>query len=454
MGGSLRDRILNRRSHDYDIAVGGDVGAFAKKVAQELGVRVVEIGKADKAVYRVVSGDRVFDFSPIRGQTIQDDLKARDFTINGLGLDLSSETLVDPVGGLDDIRSGTIRLISQEAISADPLRMLRAFRLAAVLGFEIMPQTLSLIEEHVELTGHSASERIRAELFGMSEAEKSFPALKQMSETGLLMKVIPELEPSRNCPPADQGENVFEHAMRTYEEMETLLSEYSTIWPDHAEPIRRYLKTENRKILLKWAALLHDLGKPETCHVDATGRLRYLTHEEKGALLAGNVCLRLRMSGQERSYVELLVGNHLHPLHLFDARQRGTLSTRGLVRFVRKYEDHVIGLLVHSMADQRAKATYTDELEKAYVDFFNEIFCRYFKDFKPTMREPRLITGKDLIEHFGLTPSKLFKKLLQKVEDARVNQEILTRADALKLVAKLLELEGDAGIEPAANPDD
>jgi tRNA nucleotidyltransferase/poly(A) polymerase len=434
--------------------VGGDVGAFAKKVAQELGVRVVEIGKADKAVYRVVSGDRVFDFSPIRGQTIQDDLKGRDFTINGLGFDLSSETLVDPVGGLDDIRSGTIRLISEEAISADPLRMLRAFRLAAVLGFQIIPQTLSIIKEHVGLAGHSAEERIRAELFGMAEAEKSFPFLKQMFETGLLMKLIPELEPSYDCPPADQGENVFEHIMRTYEEMETLLREYPTIWPDYVEQIRSYLTKENRKVLLKWAALLHDLGKPATRSIDATGRLRYLAHEEKGTLLAGNVCLRLRMSGQERSYVELLVGNHLHPLHLFDARQRGTLSTRGLVRFVRKHEDHIIGLLFHSMADQRAKATCTAESGKAYAGFLNEILSRYFREFKPTMKEPRLITGKDLIEHFGLKPSELFKTLLQKVEDARVSQEILSRDDALKLVARLLELEGDARVESAAKPND
>jgi putative nucleotidyltransferase with HDIG domain len=441
VGGSLRDRILNLRSNDYDFAVRGNARAFAEKVATKHGVRVVQMGKGDKAVYRVVSGDNVFDFSPVHGDTIDDDLKRRDFTINGLGFDLSSKTLIDPVEGLKDIRSRTIRLISEDAILADPLRMLRAFRLAAVLGFEILPQTLSIIKDHTGLIAQSAGERIRAELFGMAEADRSFTSLEQMSEVGLLTKLIPELEPCCDCPSDDHRDNVFEHVMHTYEEMEIVLSEYPEIWPEYAEPICSYLEQGNRKVLLRWAALLHDLGKPSSRSIDATGKLRYLAHEKKGALIARDLCFRLRMSGQERSYIELVVRNHLHPLHLFDARQRGTLTTRGLIRFVRKYEDHVIGLLAHSMADQRAKAGHSIEFGEAFLTFLYEIFHKYFNDFEPTMRAPRLITGKDLIEHFGLRPSELFGKLLQKVEVARMNREVETREEALKLVARLLEIE-------------
>ena len=449
MGGSLRDRILNRPSNDHDFAVPGNARAFAEKVAAKLGVRMIEMGKEDKAVYRVVSGDKVLDFSPIHGKTIEDELKRRDFTVNGLGFDLSSDSLIDPVGGLEDIRSKTIRLISEDAILADPLRMLRAFRLAAVLGFEIAPQTLSVIKEQATLVARSAGERIRAELFKIMEAETSFPYIEQMSRAGLLMKLIPELEPCRDCLLNDHGYDVFQHVMRTYEEIEIVLSDYPTLWPEYAEPIGSYLEQGNRKALLKWAALLHDLGKPATRSVDPTGRLRFLAHEEKGAHIARGLCLRLRMSGQERSYIELIVQNHLHPLLLFDARQRGTLTTRGIVRFVRKHKDDVIGLLLHSLADQRAKAGNGTEFDEALVAFLKEILQRYFSDLKPAMTAPRLITGKDLIEHFGLTPSELFGKLLQKVEEARLNREIRTREEAFEVVARLLELEGDAGIEPA-----
>ena len=452
VGGSLRDRILNRLSNDHDFAVPGNARAFAEKVAAKLGVRMIEMGKEDKVVYRVVSGDKVLDFSPIHGKTIEDDLKRRDFTINSLGFDLSSDSLIDPVGGLDDIRSKTIRLISEDAILADPLRMLRAFRLAAVLGFEIAPQTLSVIKEQATLVAGSAGERIRAELFKIMEAERSFPYIEQMSRAGLLMKLIPELEPCRDCLLNDHGYDVFQHVMRTFEEIEVLLSDYPTLWPEYDEPIRSYLEQGNRKALLKWAALLHDLGKPATRSVDlrlGRRRLRFLAHEEKGAHIARGLCLRLRMSGQERSYIELVVRNHLHPLLLFDARQRGTLTTRGIVRFVRKHRDDVIGLLLHSVADQRAKAGNGTEFDEALAAFLREILQRYLSDLKPIMTAPRLITGKDLIEHFGLTPSELFGKLLQNVEEARLNREIRTREEAFELVTRLLELEGDAGIEPA-----
>ncbi|MBW2019784.1 MAG: CCA tRNA nucleotidyltransferase [Deltaproteobacteria bacterium] len=438
VGGSLRDRMLNRPSNDHDFAVPGNARAFAKTVAAKLGARMIEMGKGGKAVYRVVSGDKTLDFSPIHGKSIEDDLRKRDFTVNGLGFDLSSESLIDPVGGLDDIRSKTIRLISENAILADPLRMLRAFRLAAVLNFEITPQTLSVIKKHATLAAKSAGERIRAELFKMMETERSFPYLKQMSEIGLLMKLIPELEPCRDCPLHDHGYNVFQHVMRTYEEIEMILSHCPALWPEYAEPIRSYLES-NRKVLLKWAGLLHDIGKPATRSIDPSGRLRFLAHEKKGAQIARCLCSRLRMSGQERSYLELIVQNHLHPLLLFNARQRGTLTTRGIVRFVRKYQDDVIGLLIHSMADQRAKPGQGTEFEGAFMAFLKEVFQKYLTDLKPRMMAPRLITGKDLIKHFGLAPSKLFAKLLQKVEEARLNREIRTREEALELVARLLD---------------
>lgn len=449
VGGSLRDCILNRPSSDHDFAVPGNVRAFAEKVAAKLGVRVIEIGKEEKALYRIVSGDKVLDFCPVHGKAIEDDLKKRDFTVNGLAFNLSSERLIDPVGGLDDIRSSTIRLISEDAISADPVRMIRAFRLASVLDFEIAPQTLSVIKEQAALIAGSAGERIRAELFKMMEAERSFPFIEQMGEVDLLTKLIPELGPCRACPLNEYGQNVFQHVMRTYAEMETVLNEYPTIWPEYAEPIRRYLEQGNRKVLLKWAALLHDLGKPATRNVDSTGRLRFLTHEKKGTRIAGDICLRLRMSGQEGSYIQLIVQNHLHPLLIFDARQRGTLTTRGIVRFVRRHKDNVIGLLLHSVADQRAKAGHNGEFEEAFVAFVNQILHRYFADLRPTMAAPRLVTGKDLIEHFGLKPSELFARLLNKVEEARLNREIRTREEAFALVTRLLDLEGDAGIEPA-----
>ena len=451
VGGSVRDHVLDRPSSDHDFAVPGDARAFAKKVATQLGVRMIEIGKNNKINYRVVSGSDTLDFSPIEGKSIEDDLKSRDFTVNALGYDLCSNTLIDPVGGLDDIRSKTIRLVSEDAVAADPLRMLRAFRFAAVLGFEIAPKSLSVINKQSPLIANSAGERISAEMFKMMEAERSFPFIEQMDQAGLLTKIIPELEPCRACAQNEiHGWDVFEHTMRTCDQMEMILSNPAKPWPEFAKPINTYLEKGNRKVLLKLAALFHDLGKPQTRSIDSAGRIRFLRHEAEGALIARNICTRLRMSGQNRSYVAFIVKKHLRPLLLFDAHERGSLTSKGIIRFVRNCQDDVLGLLIHSLADQRAKRGKSNQcLDTAFSRFLKKILKTYFSDLKPKMAAPRLLTGQDLIEHFNLTPSKLFRRLLQKVEEARLNGEIKTKTQAVELVARLLELEGDAGIEPA-----
>ncbi len=450
VGGSLRDDILGRFSTDHDFAVPGDARGFAKKVATQLGVQMIEIGKDTKTLYRVISGHDVLDFSPMGGGSIEDDLKKRDFTINALACDLRSDRLIDPVGALDDIKSKTIRLVSQEAVLADPLRMLRAFRCAAALGFRIEPETLAVIARQSPLIRRSAGERISAELFKMMEVERSFPYLKQMSQAGLLTQIIPELQPCQGCLQGEiHGRDVFEHTMRAYQEMEAVLIKHAGLWPGFIKPMARYLQVNNRKVLLKWATLLHDLGKPRTRRVEPSGKVRFLGHEAEGGRLAGHICERLRMSGRDRSYVTLIVENHRLPLLLFDTYQRASLSSRGIIRFVRKYQDDLIGLLLHSVADQRAKAGGGPESLSGLVTFLERILSTYFSDLKPKLAAPRLVTGHDLMRHFNLEPSELIGRLLEKVEEGRLNGEIRSKQEAMQQVGRWLQLEGDAGIEPA-----
>ncbi|MGD8513824.1 MAG: HD domain-containing protein, partial [Deltaproteobacteria bacterium] len=448
VGGSLRDDILKRFSRDHDFAVPGDARAFAKKVATQLGVQLIEIGKGSKALYRVISGDDILDFAPMAGKSIEEDLRKRDFTINALAYDLQSHQLIDPVGAFHDIESRTVRLVSQDAVLADPLRMVRAFRFAAALGFRIEPETLAVIARQSALIARSAGERIRAELFKMMAVEGSFHYLRQMAQAGLLTQIIPELQPCQGCLQGEiHGRDVFEHTMEAYKEMEAILVGHGALWPGFVRPVANYLQAKNRKVLLKWATLFHDLGKPQTRKVEPSGRIRFLGHEAAGGRLAGHICERLRMSGQDRSYVSLIVENHRLPLHLFDADQRGNLSSRGIVRFVRKYQDDLIGLLLHSVADQRAKVRAGPEPFSALVVFLERIFSTYFSDLKPKLAAPRLVTGHDLMRHFNLESSELIGRLLERVEEGRLNGEIQSKEEAMEQVGRWLQLEGDAGIE-------
>lgn len=450
VGGSVRDSVLNRRSSDHDFVVPGNVRTFAEKVAKGLGVRLIELGKDSEAICRVVSGDEILDFSPMEGNCIEEDLKRRDFTVNGLGYDLRTKRLIDPVKAMDDIKSRTIRLISKDAVVADPLRMIRAFRFAAVLGFDIAPETLAVIGKKSALIGQSAGERISIELFKMMEVKRSFYHLKQMSDSGLLTNIIPELEPCRECFQNEiHARDVFEHTMATYDEMETALINHAVLWPRYASSISSYLRAHDRRVLLKLATLFHDLGKPGTRSVDSTGKVRFLGHEDEGADIVQDICARLRMSGKNRSYITLIVQKHLQPLFLFDAHQRDSLTSKGIIRFAGKYRDDIIGLLIHSVADQRAKAGLGSEFLSDFIKFSAGVLSMYFSGLKPKIAAPRLINGHELMESFNLKPSELIGRLLQTVEDARLNGDIETKKEATGLVARLLELEGDAGIEPA-----
>ena len=451
VGGSVRDHILKRTSNDCDIVISGNVMAFAQKVAAGYGRRVVEIGKGDKTIYRVVAGNQVYDFSSMKGASIEEDLKRRDFTINAMGYDLQSERLIDPLGGGRDLESKTIRLVSNDALNSDPLRMLRAFRFAAELGFSLAPETMAAISERNLLIMQPAKERISEELFKIMAVERSFPQLSQVFEVGLLTRIIPELEPCSGCLQNDiHGMDVFEHTMATYEHIEEVLVDYARFWPNFSDEIADYLNTDRHKVLLKWAALLHDVGKPKTRSVDSSGKTRFIGHEKESVLIVQNICSRLKMSGQHRYYIALIVGGHLRCLQLFNESKRGNLTSKGIIRFVKKYEDHIIGFLIHSLSDQRAKGGVTYESVCELVDFFKRILVVYFSDLKPKMQMPRLITGHDLVECFGLQQSEIIGRLLQKVEEARLVGQVKTKHEAIKLAGKLIDMEGDAGIEPAA----
>ena len=227
--------------------------------------------------------------------------------------------------------------------------------------------------------------------------------------------------------------------MSAYEEMETILGDSAKLWPEFAKEIDTYLRAHDHKVLLKWAAMLHDLGKPATRSVDASGRVRFLGHEEEGARHVKDICTRLKMSRQNRLYVTFIVQEHLRPLFLFDAEQRGSLTSRGIVRFARKYQDDIIGLVIHSVADQRAKGGARDESLRGLTKFFQGMLSLYFYDLRPKMTAQRLVTGHDLIKHFNLKPSELVGRLLDRVEEGRLSGQIETKKEAIELVARLIK---------------
>nr|HID58774.1 CCA tRNA nucleotidyltransferase [Desulfobacterales bacterium] len=437
VGGSVRDFLLNRRSSDFDFIADGNARPIAEKVASHLGVRVIRMGKGEKSIFRIMAGKNTLDFSSMAGSSIEDDLKARDFTINAIAYDLRQKRFIDVTGGLADLEKKTIRLISKEALLSDPLRMLRAFRLATVLGFSLHRQTLRVIRAHSGLLKLAAYERIQAELFKMMETSDSFPYLEEMCNVGLLQHIIPELKPCIGCTQnVYHVFDVFHHITTAYRKLENILKSYNIICPSYSDPIEDYLNSHRRKVLLKMSILLHDLGKP-VCRYKDKGKIRFTGHEKVSGKLALRICTRLKMSNHDTYYVRLIVENHSHPLYLFNAHQEKSLKTKGINRFLNRYQDDIIGLLVHALADQRAK-TRDSQLVNSFSRFTEKILKMYFSEVKPKIITP-LITGHDLIDEFHLSTSPIIGKILREVRNAYLDKKIGSKNEALLLARELLK---------------
>jgi poly(A) polymerase len=439
IGGSIRDLLLDRIPTDYDIAVTGNPKKFAENMAKNISGRLFEMGKPGQMIIRVVSKDNIFDITSLNGSFIEDDLKKRDFTINAMAYDLSSGEIIDCLGGLRDLADKKVRMVSTDVFKKDPIRLIRAYRIAACLNFEIESRTASRISDYAKLIHHSAGERIREEIFKMLGTSKSYRYLSQMADAGLLTAIFPDLDRLKGCIQNSRHlYDVFEHTMKAYLHLETLLNDPGKILPDTCIQIRRYLD-EEKTVLLKYAILLHDMGKPRAKTIDNGGEVHFYGHSRKSADLAQKVNQKLRLSNREKRFVDFIIRNHLNPLFLFTALQKKTLTHKGVTRFFKKCGDNTPALLLHAIADIMAKGDKPNQTHKAFIGFVKEMIHHFFHSFKPRITEPPLITGRDLIHEFGLIPSPLFKRILNLVQEETLTNKIKSRSEALAWVRDYID---------------
>ena len=440
VGGAIRDILCGRAPLDYDVAVATDPAGFALRLANNIGGRPVEIGKAGQEIIRVVAKETIIDISRLKGTSIEDDLQARDFSINAMAYDLFANQLIDPFGGQPDLARKTIRMVSKRIFIDDPVRLLRAFRMAAVLQFGIESHTKAAIEKHAGLIQQSAGERVREELFKMLQSAKSHAYLGQLAHTGLLFVILPELSALKQCRQNRFHQfDVFAHTLRAYCHLEKFLDS----GPDQAlltvksAPLAHRIP-ESRRPLLKFSILLHDIAKPAVQTTDPDGNLHFYGHERQGAQMTEAICKRLKCSTRDADSVCFLVRHHTRPLSLFRALQTQDANPRAITRFFIKCAEHTDALLMCAAADMLAKEKEPKDRSRAFIKFANQLLAEFETDFKPRKSLPPLITGDDLINIFGLKPSPLFKKILDGVEEERLSKSEMSKQEALALVKRLI----------------
>lgn len=437
VGGSVRDLLIGRTPSDYDIAVLGFAQKYASDLASHISGHVVKIGKQKQMIYRVVSKKDIFDVSAVIGKTIEDDLSKRDFTINAICYDLYSKKIIDPFDGIKDLLAKNIRAVSKEVFQNDPVRLLRAYRIGAMLDFEIEHLTEKAISNDVRLIVKSAGERVKAELFKIFASIKSYAYISKMSETGLLFEIFPELSALVGCRQNKyHTHDVFNHSLAAYNKLEILLNGC------HANPeISDFAKQEmdnTRSPLLKCCILLHDTGKPSSVTTD-NGNVHFFGHEKISADISGCIAKRLKFSNYEANYMDFILKNHMKVLHLYESYKRKPLTDKSITRFFVKCKDYIPDLLFHAIADMESKTKNDDTGNGDFINFIVFLIKKYTLVYKVKQKEASLITGHDLIEEFGLSPSPLFKKILSVVEESRLSGNINSRDEALLLVKDFLK---------------
>jgi poly(A) polymerase len=413
VGGCVRDLLLGREPEDYDVATDATpdrvAGLFPGSllVGAAFGVVVVARGdvQVEVATFRSEIGysdgrhpDRV-----VYSRSPEEDVRRRDFTINGLLLDPADGRVLDFVGGREDLRAGVIRAIGAPELrfSEDKLRMVRAVRFAARFGFSIEPATFAAIPRLAPQVTQVSAERLRDELTRILTEGAARRGFELLDETGLLPVLLPEVARMKGVeqPPEFHPEgDVWIHTRLMLEGLK-----------DGCSPT------------LAWGVLLHDVGKPPTFTPPdgPGGRIRFDRHVEVGARMAEEVCRRLRFSNDDTEQVVALVANHLR----FKDVQRMRPAT--LKRFVRlpRFEEHLELHRLDCLASHRNLEAY-------------EFVRRFLEETPPEeVRPPRLLTGDDLIA-LGYRPGPRFGEVLQALEDAQLEGVVADREAAREFVRR------------------
>lgn len=468
VGGCVRDQLLRRANYDLDVTVSSDGLTLARRLADHFGGAYHPLDSergTGRAILWREDGERLLvDIARLRGEDLATDLGGRDFTINALAIDVHSPSeVIDHHGGLADLEAGLIRAVSGDSIRSDPVRVLRAFRQAAQLGFDVDRQTESLIRRDGAALANVAAERICDELGKLLSCASSAPFLFRLDSLGLLSVILPELEPLRDlAQPPPHSYSALTHSLESVRGLETLLEGIKRITagdalgmstdgespqlgdlPHFTDRLEEHLQAiindaRPRLVVLKMALLLHDVGKPDTRTVDGDGRIRFLGHEEVGSKLAGDALGRLRFSGAEAHLAASIVRHHMRPLSLARAAR---VSSRAKYRLVRDTGEACIDVLLHALADHLA--TYASEIKGSgwpqLLGFVTLMLGEYWNQQVERASQPALLSGRDLLQEFGLEPGPQIGGLLEAVREAQAIGEVSTRVEAMALVSSLLE---------------
>lgn len=459
VGGVLRDLLLKRPwGRDFDFLIRGNVPELGKEINGQLAGHFFPLDEASgiwRLVWRKGKESFTLDFSSLRDKEIEQDLVQRDFTINSLALNLTSffsaevPSLIDPENGLTDLKQKILRVNSENSFRADPLRMLRAYRLAAQLNLRIEEQTLSLIKKNKSLLGQTAKERVRIELFALLNENHAASFLRALFQSGILKELFPEIERWEDLPPGPKHDFfLLDHALRTVAAAEFLLTHLPEIFPAEAPALTNYFNEFveeglSRKALFKFMAFFHDSGKPAAYSLSSEeSSPRFFDHDQKGKNINFHICQRMKMS---RRSTRLIVDVTAHHMRILSLAQLSEVTPRAKFRFFQDLKKSGLEVALLALADKLASrkikftwplpADFPEEILRV-AKVSQELIRYYFEDFVP-QKKKLLLDGREIMKALSLPPSKKIGELLALLREAENTGLIQTKAEALEFLKNI-----------------
>ena len=406
VGGSVRDLLLERPTTDIDFALASDAIAFAKAFAASIRATCIALEENPSTARVIVKPSSVreasrlsMDFAQFRAASLTEDLCLRDLTINAMAIAFENVKIVtrqahqqnafhviDPCGGMKDLETGLLRFPSEIVVQEDPVRLLRIYRFAAQLDFEISEGATALVVRHRSLLSNVAMERCRDELLKIFKVKKAHPYLRQLEAVRLLIQVIPSIrETDRSW-----------RSLETFEERPI-----PAVFDAYRSEINDYLREE--------------LGaEADRCSFI---KLSFLCGENPSS-----VGKHLRLSRRTVLFMANLISGSMDLRRIIPQ-----LTQKQIIRFLRTYMSDWWGVLLYAAASYPIDSTVLKQIADTYHEYI-----------LPTRKQGRLITGNDLIQKFHLKEGKQIGNLLKEIEDRQFAGEIRTREEALAAVAALI----------------
>ncbi len=406
VGGSVRDLLLERPTTDIDFALASDAIVFAKAFAASIRATCIVLEESPATARVIVKQSNVsvvswfsMDFAQFRAASLIEDLRLRDLTINAMAVVFeNAETVtkwsrernafhvIDPCGGMNDLEVGLLRFPSERVVREDPVRLLRIYRFAAQLDFEISEAAIALVVKHRLLLSSVAMERCRDELIKIFKVKEAYPHLRQLETVGLLKQVVPSII----------NPDSAWRSLKDFEES-PIPAGLGAYWNGFNDYLREELGVEaDRRVFIKLAFLCGDNPRSVGKHL----RLSQKTGQFMANLISGSTALKRIMP---------------------------ELTEKRIIDFLRTYMSDWCGVLLY------AAALYT--IDSAILE---QVADTYYEHILPIREQGRLITGSDLIRTFHLKEGKQIGNLLKEIEDRQFAGEIRTREEAFAAVAALI----------------